>query len=104
METRLEEMIMEKKKEIADERIQFTNGGTEQELEEMYAYVKRKFPEFSDLPRDDAISMALFSSLPIDTIRLSTYNPSFKNQFVLRDGRELNHKQIMEMLKRQYGE
>ena len=91
-------------KKIPDELIHFINGGTEQELAEMYAYVKRKFPEFSDLPRDDAIAMALFTSLPMDTLRLSTYDPSFKNQFTLRDGRELNHKEVMALLKKEYGD
>ncbi|MBE6129031.1 MAG: hypothetical protein E7185_07125 [Erysipelotrichaceae bacterium] len=96
---------MAEKIQIPNELMQFINGGTEQELAEMYAYIHRKFPEFDNLPREDAIATALIVYLPIGRTELSNYGPEDKkNVFFTYDGQELGTPEIMAMLREKYGD
>ena len=96
---------MTEKIKIPDELMRFITGGTEQELAEMYAYIHRKFPEFDNLPRDDAIATALIVYLPIGKAELSTYGPEDKeNVFFTYDGRQIGTPEIMAMLREKYGD
>ena len=96
---------MNEKKQISNELLQFVNGGTEQELGEMYEYIHRKFPEFDNLPREDAIATALLVYLPINRAQLSNYAPpETKNYFIMEDGTEVGVPEVMVMLKERYGD
>ena len=97
---------MTEKKQIPNELLQFVNGGTEQELVEMYEYIHRKFPEFDNLPREDAIATALLVYLPmISRVQLSNFAPpETKNYFIMEDGTEIGVPAIMAMLKERYGD
>ena len=103
-EVEKEKMKMTEKKEILDDVLRVVNGGTKQENEEMYQYISRKFPEFTYLPKEDAIAVALIDRMPIASVQVSNEYIDTENKFVLRDGRELNHSEMLEMLKKQYGE
>ena len=99
------EMKMTEKKQIPAELLRFINGGTEEELAEMYEYIHRKFPEFDNFSREDAIAVALIAYLPIDKVELSNYGPADQeNVFYTYDGRKIGTPEIMAMLKEKYGE
>ncbi|MBR4457277.1 MAG: hypothetical protein IKS32_13820 [Solobacterium sp.] len=95
---------MSGEKVILDQVMKFVNGGTEQETKEMYSYIHRKFPEFDNLPREDAIATALIVYLPIDKVLFNTINPEAENSFTTRDGRQIGHEQVMAMLREKYGD
>ena len=95
---------MADKKEILDEMLRVINGGTKEENEEMYQYISRKFPEFTYLPKEDAIAVALIDRMPVDSLQLSNEFIDKENWFVLRDGRVLTHSEMLKMLKEKYGD
>ena len=96
---------MEEKKRIPNELMQFISGGTEEELVELEKYVRRKFPEFDNLPREDAIATALLVYLPLQSAHLTNFAPPDReNVFILDDGRAVGNPEIMAMLKERYGE
>ena len=96
---------MTEKKQIPNELMRFINGGTEAELKEMYEYIHRKFPEFDNLPREDAIATAILVYMPIGRADLSNYGPEDKlNTFFTYDGQEIGTPEIMAMLREKYGD
>ena len=96
---------MEEQKMIPNELMQLISGGTEAELAELDEYVRRKFPEFNYLPREDAIATALIAYLHLSSAHLSNYAPpDHENVFILEDGRAVGNPEIMAMLKEKYGE
>ena len=99
-----EKTRMADKKEILDEMLRVINGGTKEENEEMYQYISRKFPEFTYLPKEDAIASALIDRMPVDSLQLSNEFIDKENWFVLRDGRGLTHSEMLKMLKEKYGD
>ena len=91
---------MAEKKMIPNELMQFISGGTEEELVELEKYVRRKFPEFNNLPREDAIATALIAYVHLSSTHLSNYAPpDHENVFILEDGTAVGNPEIMAMLK-----
>ena len=89
-------------RQINDAVLNYINGGTKEQNEELQEYARRHYPDYDKYDPKSAVAFFIMESYKLRASRMSD-NPDIENLYLI-DGQTVDHATMMSMLREIYGD